>query len=656
MDAATIEEVNKVRVSLGMKPLPVPGADAPSGGDNSGSESEGEPADTYENREAIAQDNYTKHMEAEANKRRRQERAAAVRRARELAERNRVLEGKGLGEEEDKGDMDAKSWLMGQKKRQKKIDKARKLEEEMAAAEAEAAAAVKYTSKDLAGIKVAHDMSTFLDGDGNEQVLTLKDSAIDANESDDELENVGMREQEKLQDKLDLLKKKPGYNPMQDEAVQGGILSQYDDEIDGKKKKKFTLDVEGINAELGDILGGPTETNNRNNRQTVNLDDIVGDAPISSDYIDASEIKVKKPKKKSKKNSRKKQADEDDIFPTELSTNGNDMDIDSKEDVQVKKRKPTSDTFVDDDDLQASLTAQRKTALKKKRKLRPEDIAQQLKEDTQDDQAQDETAGGLVIGAVSEFVSGLSKPEEEEVRKPRKRATPEPAATAAVTAGDDEEDDEMRDAHESEPAPPIPEPEAQPEPEEEEEEEKQIGSGMGATLALLRDRGLMEEKKGEDYENFRSRHDFLAKKKQLEQELDEETRRQRERDRASGKLDRMSMREREEYARQQNSWRDQQQARRMAELFEANYKPNVDIKYRDELGRDLDTKEAFRHMSHAFHGKGSGKGKTEKLLKKMEEDKRREAQSMFDASQTSGMSRAASQQIKKRNEAGVRLG
>ncbi|TQS32359.1 hypothetical protein Golomagni_07326, partial [Golovinomyces magnicellulatus] len=471
-------------------------------------------------------------------KRRRDERAAAVRRARELAERNRVLEGKGLGDEDDKGDMDAKSWLMGQKKRQKKIDKARKLEEEMAAAEAEAAAAIKYTSKDLTGMKVAHDMSTFLDGDGNEQILTLKDSNIDANDSDDELENVGMREQEKLQDRLDVLKKKPGYNPMQDEAVQGGILSQYDDEIDGKKKKKFTLDVDGINAELGDILGGSTETTGRN-RQTVSLDDIVGDAPISSDYIDASEIKMKKPKKKSKKNARKKQADEDDIFPTELPADTNDMDVDSKDGVQTKKRKTISDTFVDDDDLQASLTAQRKTALKKKRKLRPEDIAQQLKEDTQDDQTNEE-AGGLVIGAVSEFVSGLSNPEEEEVRKPRKRTTPQPASE------NEDEDDEMNDAPDTngaEPAPPIPIPEPiiEEQEEQEEDEEQQIGSGMGATLALLRDRGLMEEKKGENYENFRSRHDFLAKKKALEQELDEETRRQRERDRASGKLDRMSM-------------------------------------------------------------------------------------------------------------------
>lgn len=640
MDAATIEETNKIRISLGMKPLPVPGANAPS--DDSDSGSEGEEADTFESREARAQENYTKHLEAEATKRKREERNAAIRRAREMAQRNLVLEGKGLGEEEG-GDVDAKAWLKGQKKRQKDIAKLRKYEEEQAAAEAAAAAAVKYTSKDLTGMKVAHDMSAFLDGDGNEQILTLKDAAIDGDESEDELENVGMREQESLNDKLDLLKKKPGYNPMGDE---GGILSQYDEEISGKKKKKFTLDVDGINAELGDILGGPTETKS-GKRQTVSLDDIVSDAPISSDYLDISEIKVKKPKKKKSKGTRQKQFDDDDLFPTELPGDSNDMDLDSKDNVKVKKRKAEADTFVDDDDLQASLAAQRKTALKKRKKLRPEDIARQLKEQGEDE-TPEPNGDGLVIGAVSEFVSGLSKPEEDEVRRPRKRTSPEKTA-------EPEEDEDMNDAPEqqeySEPVPPI------PEPKEEEDEEQQVGTGMGATLALLRDRGFMEQQaEGLSYEDFRARHDFLAKKKALEQELDEETRRQRERDRASGRLDRMSVREREDYARQQNAWRDQQQARRMAELFEANYKPNVNIKYRDELGRDLDQKDAFKHMSHAFHGKGSGKGKTEKLLKKMEEDKRREAQSMFDASQTAGMNRAANQQLKKNKEAGVRLG
>lgn len=648
MDAATIEETNRIRVSLGMKPLPVPGAAIQS--DPSSRSKDEEAASTLESRQAESYENYKKHQEAAAAKKKREDRAAAIRKARDEAQRFAVMEGKGLGEEDaKKGDVDAKAWLMGQKKRQKKIDKARKLEAELAAAEAEAAAAVQYTSKDLAGIKVAHDTSDFLGGE--DQVLTLKDTTIEENEEEgDELENLGVREQEKLGERLDLKKRRPGYDPNDDEEGQGGILAQYDDEIYGKKGKKFTLDGSGTIAELADILGQPAP---KAGKATISLDDIIGDAPMSSDYLAPSEIKVKKPKKKKSKGMRQKQYDDDDIFPLETQQDSNAMDVDTKES-NSKKRKAEADTFVDDDDLQASLALQRKSALKKRKKARPEDIAKQLKEE--DDEAEQQTNGtgestGLVIGEISEFVSGLSKRDDEEEKKPRRHKT------QTQSPGLPEDHPMENGEHEEQPA--IKEESAPPQAPEEEtgvEEEKAIGAGMGVALSLLRERGLIEESRDSDYEALRAREEFLARKRILEEELDEQTRQQRERDRASGRLDRMTVREREDWARQQNMWRDQQQSRRMAELFSDTYKPNVELRYTDEHGRSLDQKEAFKHLSHQFHGKGSGKGKTEKRLKKIEDEKRREAQSLFDAGRDGGMSAATAQQLKKRREAGVRLG
>ncbi|SPJ72728.1 related to DNA binding protein SART-1 [Fusarium torulosum] len=647
MDAATIEETNRIRISLGMKPLPVPGAD--NSNQNQSMYADGDAPSTLESRQAQAYDNYNKVMEAEKAKKKREEKAAAVRKARELAQRNALLEGKGFGDADEGGDLSAKDWLVGQKKRQKNIAKVRKLEEELAAAEAEAAAAVQYTSKDLAGIKVGHDTSAFLDGD--DQILTLKDTTIDENEEDgDELENLNMREAEKLAERLDTKKKKPGYNPLDDdEEGERGILSHYDEEIDGKKSKKFTLDTSGVIAELSDILEKPVDKTK--NGQSVSLDDIIGDVPVSSDYIDPSQIKVKKPKKKkNKKGTRQKPTDDDDLFPVETETAPAEdtMDIDSK-DTTAKKRKAVDDTFVDDDDLQATLAIQRKNALKKRKKTRPADIAKLLKEEDNDPEPAEPQEGGLVLGEVSEFVAGLSKPGEEEERKPRK---PKNVSKSPEPDEDHPMDDDAQVVEEEKP-------QSSAVGELEEigvEEEKAVGEGMGAALALLRERGLVEDTRGDsEYSSLRNREDFLARKRLLEEELDEQARNQRERDRMSGKLDRMSQREREEMARQQNTWRDQQQSRRMAELFSAGYKPNVELKYTDDEGRPLDTKEAFKHLSHQFHGKGSGKGKTEKRLKKIEDEKRREAQSMFDASQSAGMSLAAQQQLKKRREAGVRL-
>lgn len=50
------------------------------------------------------------------------------------------------------------------------------------------------------------------------------------------------------------------------------------------------------------------------------------------------------------------------------------------------------------------------------------------------------------------------------------------------------------------------------------------------------------------------------------------------------------------------------------------YKPDVKLEYIDEHGRLLNRKEAFRQLSHRFHGKGSGKMKTEKREKKWQEE------------------------------------
>ena len=52
----------------------------------------------------------------------------------------------------------------------------------------------------------------------------------------------------------------------------------------------------------------------------------------------------------------------------------------------------------------------------------------------------------------------------------------------------------------------------------------------------------------------------------------------------------------------------------------SGYIPNVKLEYVDDSGRLMNEKEAFRHLSHKFHGKGSGKIKTEKRMKKVMEE------------------------------------
>src|SRR5690606_14525163 len=114
----------------------------------------------------------------------------------------------------------------------------------------------------------------------------------------------------------------------------------------------------------------------------------------------------------------------------------------------------------------------------------------------------------------------------------------------------------------------------------------------------------------EAHRKMQEKEAFLAKQRVAKSEADVKAKAARERDRRSGKFDKMSAREKEEYARYENKLRDTQEAREAAARFK-DYKPDVKIEHKDEYGRTMNQKEAFKYLSHQFHGKGSGKQKTE---------------------------------------------
>ncbi|PGG98282.1 hypothetical protein AJ79_08919 [Helicocarpus griseus UAMH5409] len=685
-DALSIEQNNKIRVALGLKPLPVPGAATnddgpvfkPSKNDDDSDSSDGEPASTLETRQARGYDNWKKLQDEAEAKKKRQEKLEAIKRARDAAQKAAKLEGKGLGEvDEEEAALDTKTWLMQQKKRQRKIEKerAKKLAEELAERERIA----EYTSKDLAGVRVGHELGDF--EEGGEQILTLKDTTIDENEEEgDELENINMREQENLKERLALKKKRPVYDP-NDMDGSSSILAQYDEEIEGKKRKRFTLDAKDMTEEEREAKR--QDVSSKLKAQPVSLDIMPETSATPSDYQEATEIKIKKPKKKKTKSTRRKAVDDDDIFPTAESTetpdgaqtNGDNMEVDSGATSNGRstpgpKQLDKDISFVDDDDLQTSLAAQRRAAFKKRKKVRPEDIARQLREESEQaqngmevDKAYGEEDGpGLVIDETSEFVANLQRPTLPD-RRQRSVSRPKEASPEEEKKDVDADVDMERSYNDVEDQEDLKERVKRSESTPADitatglEEESTLDQGLGSTLAMLKQRGLVAESNAGDLNALhRDRQRFLQEKQRREAEAEKRARLQRERDRASGKLDRMSARDREEYARQENKQRDQQESRQMAEIFNREYKPDVQLKYVDEFGRLMDQKEAFKHLSHQFHGKGSGKMKTEKHLKKIEEEKKREAMSTLDSSQHTGMNNAMGATARRNRQAGVRLG
>lgn len=669
----SIEDVNRVRASLGLPLLPVPGGGPhfKSSKDAGISSEDEEQGSTLESRQAQGYDNWKK-LQSEADaKALREANLEKIKRARDTAKKYSKLEGKGLGDADSAGDLDTKTWLLQQKKRRKKLEKERfaKLEKELAEREN----APEYTAEDLAGVKVAHGLEDFEGGE--EQVLTLKDTTIDQNEDEgDELENLDLKEREALNDRLSLKKTKPVYDPhAEDEEGGSEILKHYDETIDGKKRKRFTLDGQGASLEQREAM--KQAVGEKLKAKAVSLDILKEDVP-ASDYAEVLEAKIKKPKKKKAKTTRQKAADEDDTFPLETSNgaqaNGDTMDVDSgRGQPQRAMPKPTeTSSFVDDDaDLQASLAIQRRAALKKRKGTKPEDIARQLREEAATPGAEEEAKPeevGMVIDETTEFVANLQRSrEEEKARAQSARPRGETTLKKESSPDDEEEDVDMdRSYNDIEDGEDL---EARIKRETSTpatpgmtgtglEEEATLNNGLGATLSMLSQRGLIKQNTEQDMNALhRQRDRFLTEKQKREAAVEAKARQQRERDRNTGKLDRMSQREREEYARQENKIRDQMESRQMTDVFNREYKPDVQLKYVDEYGRSMNQKEAFKHLSHQFHGKGSGKQKTEKHLKKIEDEKKREAQSALDSSQATGMNNAMGATAKKNRQAGVRL-
>ena len=140
-------------------------------------------------------------------------------------------------------------------------------------------------------------------------------------------------------------------------------------------------------------------------------------------------------------------------------------------------------------------------------------------------------------------------------------------------------------------------------------------TGLASTLNILRQQGILSSRADdlEEREKTQRRRDLWLAEYRTQQAL-------KELERVKSKGEKRDQAQRE----YENRLREQREARDAMNLFK-DYKPDVNIVYHDEFGRTLTPKEAWKALSHRFHGKGSGKMKTEKRLKKIAEEKKREA-------------------------------
>ncbi|KAF8507921.1 SART-1 family-domain-containing protein [Gautieria morchelliformis] len=659
-ESISLEETNKIRVSLGLKPLTDDSA----------------PADT---KDQTAEDNFAKRRERDAQERERRRIQTGIAKIKNKRELNASLQGSTLGESDDVDD--TIKWIRRNKKKAKEL--ARKRQEDLENLD-KTYQGDDYTEKDLAGLKVSHDFEAL--NEGEDRILTLKDSRILDNE-EDELQNVELAEDERTKKNNELKIKKRDYTGYDDEEFVAGnegmkraVLAKYDEDISGISEGGFRL---GGGAPKS---SKPTRQMQEEAAASVNKSLLSIDYAKNfeiMDYQQEGDIGFKKPKTKKKRPSRR--VVETDTVDT-VSPPTENMDVDVKQTPSGRVRN-LDDNFIDDEDLQAVLARQRRAKVKKAKPLDPEEIARMIAEERVRDQTEEvmrldiqvkvendgsgpahdgDLKGGLEFDDTSEFVRAIQyNPVVKEEQKPTslpaapaesKQLTPARTRTDSpmetdeafheLEAGEvvikeedeDEEDEAMLNAIEAA----INTAEANGEGGAEAEvsafvlmlsqanmsrfskvgtsSEQTFTSGMASTLAIMRQQGILANPSADHLERERV---------QLQRDLwlAEQRRRiaQRELDRAKSRGSNKDQATRE----YENRLREQHEARDSLDHFK-HYKPDVNIVYHDEFGRELTPKEAWKALSHRFHGKGSGKAKTEKRLKKIAEEKKKEAMASGD--------------------------
>lgn len=648
----SIEETNRIRAKLGLKPLevnyPAPVRAVVEGEDNEDAPFVTEDGDVHKPAVNVTAqketDKFKEKMERMKEKRRHNQKLSKV---------------KTLGESDNEDD--ASLWVKKSRKIQKDkelAEKRAKMLEEMDAefgvgsiVEQEFTSKSKdYTSKNLKGLKVDHDMGTFKEG--KTVILTLKDKGILDDDNADVLMNVNMLDDEVAKKNTENKKKKFDYKPY-DEAEEDEygtlkekeILSKYDEEIDGEKRKTFELGSGGKYANDEDRNMDLIRQQLRQQSHTLSIPSMT----LASEYYtkDEANAKFNKVKKKRRK-IRGKVLKADDLVPLEdevygSRNHGNDIDIkqepaevdpnqgvyqtgianpfepdwskppEIKMDIDALNEEidptellePEEDltgVVVEEDEAQNELhTALTKARKLNQRKTKPSvfQVAEQvIARQEPIPTGKNKEGMSIVLNATSEFCRALGD-----------------IPTYGQAGNREEDKDELMDFERE-----LAE-ERQRRQEEEDQmsgwnvveidqtpvdigvsekavldDEPVVGMGVAAALQLANKKGYIEKELKKNQTGTKNAEDLAAQNYSIEDKrYDDLDEKYRKRDRYGGGI--------------------------ITDFKEKDsYKPNFKLEYVDDAGRHMNQKEAFRQLSHRFHGKGSGKKKTEKRQKKVEEE------------------------------------
>ncbi|KAK4805176.1 hypothetical protein QYF61_018277 [Mycteria americana] len=459
-----------------------------------------------------------------------------------------------------------------------------------------------YSSRDLQGLTVEHDLGAFREGET--LVLTLKDKGV-LEESEDVLVNVTLVAEEQAQENAELRKKKPPYVPYEDEdpatATQGPkehvVLPKY---AEPPQRPSFRLGPGGTQGPMtaGGGLGDPRQQPPANGPAPQSLE--LPPLRLAPEYLTPQEMNVgfRKTRRRVRRLRRKeKPLRADDLLPLAPGDTRGDFGSRTRDEAQG----PASPSALEEDEAEQELQKQ----LEKGRRLRQ---LQQLREAGGEKVLElvrgaggtpgpDPRAGAIVFNATSEFCRTLgeiptyglagNREEQEELMALERAGRPSPPG-APDSEGEENvgwssvnlaEERQHQDFSASSTT--IL------------DEEPIVNRGLAAALLLCQNKGLLE-----------TTVQKVARVKAPNKSLPSAVYCIEDKMAIDDKYSR-----REEYRGFTQDFKEKE-----------GYRPDVKIEYVDETGRKLTPKEAFRQLSHRFHGKGSGKMKTERRMKKLDEE------------------------------------
>lgn len=536
-----------------------------------------------------------------------------------------------------------------------------------------------YTSKQLKGLQIMHGEKDF--EVGHEVILTLADTSVLATDEDgkilgvnDEeaiLENVNLAERERLAEAEKRRKrlKQPHYTGYDDAEFdenlpigsKPSILSHYDKEK--KKTAKLVImdgrQISSNQGEEGNNDGSSKSTEEKNKEYLKRkYETLQMELKPASSYLSSDDIKFRKGlKTKKKSNIRKIVVDDND---------NNDNNNHTTTAMETEERKKTSFDFDEEDpDLAQALSRARQLALQKRQQQQSSEMqierlgANEAKEDDNADEGDDDidkgakiareialtaakeaakqkadqaqreddledvdiegrrTDGKLIFNSTTEFTTRLQARLNDNARSKAEAALRDMARQASLTSSSHHNPSvDISQGLSS----------SQKRGDQEEEmsvepsiEHRSIGKSVGSQSKELRgeEEGKVEGEDHYDWEGLEE-EEMSAGTASMSQEINDDQLAflHRQPVISKGLAGALEMLRSSGELRKGNELAGRAKDDRTNDPSKDD--KGVKLEYRDEFGRKLTQKEAFRQLSYKFHGYGPGKKNLEKRLKQIE--------------------------------------